>query len=78
MGIQLNTLGDVLALGAVDVHEPHYGLGHGVLDAEVRDRVDEALVQKRRPHEARALVHPGRLVAAASATSAVGGGGKKY
>ena len=63
---------------AVDAHELHYGLGHGVLDAEVRDRVDEALVQLRRPHEARALVHPGRLVAAASATSAVGGGGKKY
>jgi hypothetical protein len=67
---------DVLAREAVDAHELHYGLGHGVLDAELRHGVDEALVQLRRPHEARALERPRRLVAA-PAPAAAGSRGRR-
>ena len=64
---------DVLAREAVDAHQLHYGLGHGVLDAEVRHGVDEALVQLRRPHEARPLERPRRLVAGAAPAGAAAG-----
>uniref|UniRef100_A0A804Q0B3 Uncharacterized protein n=1 Tax=Zea mays TaxID=4577 RepID=A0A804Q0B3_MAIZE len=70
--VLLEVGGDVLAREAVDAHQLHYGLGHGVLDAEVRHGVDESLVQLRRPHEARALERPGRLVAAAAPAAAAG------
>ena len=41
----------VLARQTLHVHELHDRLGHRVLDAEVRHGVDEALVQRRRPHQ---------------------------
>ncbi|KAF8765630.1 hypothetical protein HU200_008121 [Digitaria exilis] len=71
--VLLEVGGDVLAREAVDAHQLHYGLGHGVLDAEVRHGVDEALVELRRPHEARALERPRRLVAAAAPSAAAAG-----
>nr|CAB3461476.1 unnamed protein product [Digitaria exilis] len=71
--VLLEVGGDVLAREAVDAHQLHYGLGHGVLDAEVRHGVDEALVELRRPHEARALERPRRLVSAAAPSAAAAG-----
>uniref|UniRef100_A0A0E0DNF6 Uncharacterized protein n=1 Tax=Oryza meridionalis TaxID=40149 RepID=A0A0E0DNF6_9ORYZ len=46
---------DVLAREAIDAHQLHYRLGDGVLDAEVRHRVDEPLVQLRRRKKKRDL-----------------------
>jgi hypothetical protein len=67
--VLLEVGGDVLPREAVDAHQLHYGLGHRVLDAQVRHRVHEALVQLRRPHQARPLQRPGRLVPGASSSS---------
>jgi hypothetical protein len=67
--VLLEVGGDVLPREAVDAHQLHYGLGHSVLDAQVRHRVHEALVQLRRPHQARPLQRPGRLVPGASSSS---------
>jgi hypothetical protein len=74
--VLLEVGGHVLAREAVDAHQLHYGLGHGVLDAEVCHRIDEALVQLRRPHQARPLERPGRLVPGAP-TPAAGPGGRR-
>jgi hypothetical protein len=68
--VLLEVGGDVLPREAVDAHQLHYGLGHRVLDAQVRHRVHEALVQLRRPHQARPLQRPGRLVPGASSSHA--------
>ena len=46
---------DVFTRETLDVHELHDRLRHRVLDAEVRHRVDETLVQGRGPHQSRAF-----------------------
>ncbi|CAL4908218.1 unnamed protein product [Urochloa decumbens] len=74
--VLLEVGGDVLAREAVDAHQLHYRLGHGVLDAEVGDGVDEALVELRRPDQARPLQRPGRLVAGAASAAGARGGGR--
>ena len=64
--ILLQMARDVLSRQPVDAHELHNRLGNGVLDPEMRHRVDEAFVQLRRPHEARPLQGPRRLVSGAA------------
>ena len=68
--VLLEVAGDVLAGEALDVHEAHDGLGYGTLVAEVRHRLDEPVVQLRRPHHPRLLPGP-----PASARAADSGGG---
>jgi arginine deiminase len=46
---------DVLSRQTVDVHELHDRLRHRVANAEMRNRVDESLVKRRRPDEPRAF-----------------------
>ncbi|CAL5094947.1 unnamed protein product [Urochloa decumbens] len=74
--VLLEVGGDVLAREAVHAHQLHYRLGHGVLDAEVRNGVDEPLVELRRPDQARPLQRPGRLVAGAATAAGARGGGR--
>ena len=50
--VLLQVTSDVFAGQTIDAHELHYGLGNGVFDAEVRDGVNEALVELWGPHEA--------------------------
>lgn len=64
--VLLEMAGDVLACEAFHAHELHYGFGDGVFDAEVGDRVDETLVELRRPNQARPLQGAGVLIAAAA------------
>ena len=52
----------VLASQTFHVHELHDRLRDSVFDAEMRDGVDEALVQRRGPHETRALERVRRIV----------------
>jgi len=47
--------GHHLTRHALHVHQRHDSLGHRARRAQVRHRVDEAAVQKRRPYEARPL-----------------------
>lgn len=68
---------NVLAREAIDAHQLHYRLGDGVLDAEVRHRVDEPLVQLRRPHEPGPLERPRRLVATSPAAAAAARPGRR-
>lgn len=70
----LEVAGDVFTGQSVDAHELHYGLRDGVLDAEVGDGVDEALVELRRPDEAWTLEGPGGLVAAVARSELAGVG----
>lgn len=65
--ILLEMAGDVLARKPVNAHQLHYCLGHGVLDAEMSDSVDEALVELGSPDEARALEGASGLVGAVGA-----------
>lgn len=71
--VLLEVTGDVLAGEAVDAHQLHYGLGDGVLDAEVGHGVDEAFVELRRPDEAGALEGTGGFVGGGAGKD--GGGG---
>ena len=63
--ILLQVARDVLSGQPVDAHELHNRLRNGVLDPEVRHRVDEAFVQLRGPHEAGPFQGPRRLVSGA-------------
>jgi hypothetical protein len=71
--VLLEVAGDVLPGEALHVHELHDGLGHRVLDAQVRHHVDEALVQLRRPHQPGPLARG--VVAVVIAVAAVPGRG---
>lgn len=62
--VLLQVAGHILPGQPIHAHQLHDGLGHGVLDPQVGDRVDEPLVELGRPDEARPLEGAGRLVAA--------------
>lgn len=61
--VLLQMTGNVLPGQAIDTHELHYGLGDGILDTQVSDGVDKALVELRSPNKAGALEGAGGLIA---------------
>jgi len=72
--VLLQVAGNVFSGQTIDAHELHYGLGNGVFYAEVRDGVDEALVELWGPHEARALEGSGGLLAGSAGAELAGVG----
>lgn len=65
--ILLEMAGDVLARKPINAHQLHYGLRHSVLDTEMSNSINEALVELRCPDKARALEGASGLVGAVGA-----------
>lgn len=72
--VLLQVAGHILPGQPIHTHQLHDGLGHGVLDPQVGDRIDEPLVELRRPDEARPLEGAGRLVATGAGAKLAGVG----
>jgi len=72
--VLLQVAGDVFSGQTIHAHELHYGLGNGVFYAEVCDGVDEALMELRGPHKARALEGSSGLLAGGAGAELAGVG----